>query len=102
MELYFLDRNFSAVSPPVDTATSLVWSLRYGECGTFAADLPLTQGTYGGAAYTAKELLSLLNSDKYKELFNMEHFKPLLECSTDEALAKVRGNPKRFFPFHYH
>ena len=65
MELYFLDRNFSAISPPVDTATSLVWSLRYGECGTFAADLPLTQGTYGGAAYTAKELLSLASGAVY-------------------------------------
>ncbi len=59
MELYFLDRNFAAVSPPVDTAVSLVWSLRYGECGTFAAQLPLTPGTYGDTAYTAKELLKV-------------------------------------------
>ena len=65
MELYFLDRDFQAVSPPVDTAISLVWSLRYGECGTFSADLPLTSGSHGETAYTAKELLALASGAVY-------------------------------------
>ena len=65
MELYFLDRDFAAVSPPVDTAVSLVWSLRYGECGTFTADLPLTAGTCGEAAYTAGELLEVASGAVY-------------------------------------
>ena len=65
MELYFLDRDFQAVSPPVDTAISLVWSLRYGECGTFTADLPLTPGSHGETAYTAKELLALASGAVY-------------------------------------
>lgn len=65
MELYFLSRDFQAVSPPVDTATSLVWSLRYGECGTFTAELPLTTGNYGEAAYTPKELLELASGAVY-------------------------------------
>jgi len=53
------------------------------------------------ACNEAKELLSLLNSDKYKKLFNMEHFEPLLNCSTEEALEKVRKDTKRFFPFSF-
>ena len=50
MELYFLDRQFTAISLPVDTAISVVWSLRYHECGTFTAVLPLTDGMDDGAA----------------------------------------------------
>ncbi|MBR5445887.1 MAG: hypothetical protein IKV57_07185 [Clostridia bacterium] len=50
MELYFLDRQFAAISMPVDTAISVVWSLRYHECGTFTAVLPLTGGLDEGAA----------------------------------------------------
>lgn len=65
MELYFLNGNFAAVSPPVDTAVSAVWSLRYGECGTFAMEIPLTAGTADGTAYTPGELLSLASGAAY-------------------------------------
>lgn len=64
MELYFLDRQFAAVSPPVDTATSVVWSERLDECGTFAVELPLTMGAYT-AAYTSRELVDLANGAAY-------------------------------------
>jgi len=33
--------------------------------------------------------------------FNGDHFEPLLSCSAEEALQKVREDPKRFFPFNY-
>lgn len=64
MELYFLDRSFAAVSPPIDTATSVVWSERLAECGTFAVELPLTMGAYS-AAYTSRELLTLASTAAY-------------------------------------
>ena len=64
MELYFWDAARKAISPPMDTATSVVWSLRLGECGTFAVELPLTMGAYK-AAYTSGELLSLATAAAY-------------------------------------
>lgn len=64
MELYFLDRSFASISPPVDTATSVVWSERLSECGTFAVELPLTMGAYA-AAYTSRELVTLASTAAY-------------------------------------
>lgn len=64
MELYFLDSQFAAVSPPVDTAMSVVWSERLDECGTFAVELPLTMGAYA-AAYTSRALVDLANGAAY-------------------------------------
>lgn len=43
MELYFLDVDFQPISMPVDTAISVVWSLRYHECGTFTVVLPVIE-----------------------------------------------------------
>ncbi|MBE6626218.1 MAG: hypothetical protein E7628_03410 [Ruminococcaceae bacterium] len=40
MELYFLDENFSHISGPVDFFTSVVWSERYFEVGTFTLHFP--------------------------------------------------------------
>ncbi|MBQ8400806.1 MAG: hypothetical protein IJX14_02645, partial [Clostridia bacterium] len=65
MELYFLDRQFRAVSPPIDTAVSAVWGLRFGECGTFAMQLPLTAGAATDMAYTPAELLALASGAVY-------------------------------------
>lgn len=64
MELYFLDSSFASLSPPVDTATSVVWSERLSECGTFAVELPLTMGAYA-AAYTSRELVTLATTAAY-------------------------------------
>lgn len=64
MELTFLDGDFVAVSPPIDTATSVVWSERLEECGTFAVELPLTMGAYT-AAYASRELVTLASTATY-------------------------------------
>ncbi len=63
MELTFLDGDFVAVSSPIDTAISVVWSLRMQECGTFAVVLPLTEGMVAG--YTPAELLNLAHRAVY-------------------------------------
>lgn len=43
--MYLLDHSFSPVCMPIDGYISIVWSLCYRSCGTFAAQLP-----YDGAA----------------------------------------------------
>lgn len=40
MELYFLNENFSPISGPADFFTSVVWSERYFEMGTFTLHFP--------------------------------------------------------------
>ncbi len=40
MELYFLNEEFSPISGPVDCFTSVVWSERYFEVGTFTLHFP--------------------------------------------------------------
>ncbi len=62
MELYFLNEAFGAVSLPVETAVSVVWSLRYHECGTFTAVFPMDMHGSGG---TAPELLRLAGQAAY-------------------------------------
>jgi len=42
MELYFLNEHLDTMASPADTAVSMVWNLRYHECGTFTAVFPLT------------------------------------------------------------
>ncbi len=64
MELYFLDRNFTAISLPVDTAVSVVWALRYHECGSFTVVLPLTEGMPGSGENSAV-LLALASQAVY-------------------------------------
>ena len=54
-----LDAGFTAISMPLDTAVSMVWSLRYHECGTFTAVLPLTDGVSGTETESAAQLLAM-------------------------------------------
>lgn len=63
MELYFLDHEFKAISPPMDTAISVVWSLQLSSCGTFSVELPLT--TDAATSYDANELLTLATKAAY-------------------------------------
>lgn len=54
MELYFLDSKFGRMTAPVDSAVSVVWSMRFFECGTFRLIFPLDAGllsTARGACY---------------------------------------------------
>ena len=40
MELYFLDKDLNRLTFPIDWVKSLVWRMRFFECGTFRAVFP--------------------------------------------------------------
>ncbi|MBR4959558.1 MAG: hypothetical protein IKY52_01535 [Clostridia bacterium] len=84
MELYFLDRQFTAISLPVDAAISVVWSLRYHECGTFTAVLPLAGTMEDGAA-----LLSTAARAVY--LCDREHCGRIETLICREGLLHIEG-----------
>ncbi len=41
MELYFLDKGLNRITQPIDTVISLIWRMRFFECGSFRAVFPL-------------------------------------------------------------
>ena len=52
MELYFLGEDFSVIEGPIDEFTSIVWSERYNERGTFTLHFPrFLIGRVTGASY---------------------------------------------------
>ncbi len=87
MELTFLSENFTPISFPIDTAISVVWSLRMEECGTFAATLPLTEGMTAG--YTPGELLTLAYTATY--LRDNRHCGRIESVFVEEGLLRLEG-----------
>lgn len=52
MEIYLLDSTFSIIEGPIDSFTSVVWSERYYEAGTFTMHFPMELiGRFSDAVY---------------------------------------------------
>lgn len=53
-EIFLLDKSFSLIFGPIDSLSSIVWSERYFESGTFTLHFPREMiGSFAGAAYVA-------------------------------------------------
>jgi len=98
MELYFLDRAFGRLTAPVDTAISVVWSLRYFECGTFRAVFPLDPVLLA-AARAASYLSTGADENGYARCGRIEYIGytgdnrmevsgPMLECLTGDRVMQ--------------
>ena len=94
MELYFLDKHFAALNTPLDTMTSVVWSLRYYSCGTFTVVFPGCDSAIAEIASAAVYLCDRRHCGRIEYVSvtedGIELRGKLLECLLSDRL--LRGN----------
>lgn len=72
MELYFLNRDFGVMTAPIDSAVSVVWSMRFFECGTFRMIFPLDADLLS-AARSAVYVCTAANEDGFARCGRIEY-----------------------------